>query len=73
MKGQYVNLCYGRLTRNRSVGLSPFKGSHFVHEQDMLPSLLSTCWFHELIRALLTQAKLVFSIIELDYILKDNK
>ena len=55
-----MNLCYGRLTRNRSVGLSPIKGFHFVHEQDMLPSLLSTCWFHELIRALLTQAKLVF-------------
>ena len=33
------------------VGSSPIKGHHCFLEQETLPSLLSTGWFHERIRA----------------------
>ena len=43
-----------RVHRNQSVlSSNPIKGSHCFIEQESLPSLLSTGWFHEQIRAYL--------------------
>ena len=47
-----VAQCVARLTRNvEVVGSSPIKGPRCVLEQETLPSLLSTGWFQERIRA----------------------
>ena len=45
-------MCVARLTRNVSaMGSSPIKAPRYFLEQETLPLLLSTGWFHERIRA----------------------